>query len=66
MPLLRQESRLFIYILLGLLLDNEFICPSLDIFFAILVVPPPPVSLRRVDHLVSGVLVAVVVGIAYG
>ena len=28
--------------------------------------PPPQVSLRRVDRLVSGVLMAVVVGILYG
>ena len=34
--------------------------------FARIVVPPPPVSLIRFYHLISGVMMAVVVGRLYG
>ena len=60
-----QWYRLFVSILLGILSDSECLCPTLGMFGAQLVFPPPPVSLKRVDHLISGVLMAVVVGRLY-
>ena len=66
MPLLRQWSRLFVSLLVGILSESECLCPTLGMFCAWIVVHNLPVSLRRVDHLVSGVMMAVVVGRVYG
>ena len=65
MPLLCQWSRFFVSLLVGILSYSECLCPILVILCSLLVVPPPPVSLRRVDRLVSGVLVAVSVRRVY-
>ena len=56
MPLLCQWSRLFVSLLVGILSESECLCTILGMSFARLVVPPLPVSLSRVDRLVSGVL----------
>ena len=66
MPLLCHLSRLFVYLQVGVPSEIECWCPNLGMSFAWLVFPPPPVSLRGVDSLVSGVMMAVVVGIVYG
>ena len=66
MPLLCQWSRLFVSFLVGIPSESECLCPTLAMSFDWLVVPPPTFSLRRVDRLVSVVMVAVVVGIVYG
>ena len=65
-PLLCHWSRLFVFLQVGIHSESECLCPTLGMFCARLVVPPLPVSLRRVDRLVSGVLMAVVVRIVYG
>ena len=64
--LLCHLSRLFVSIQFGIPSESECLCPNLGMSFAWLVVPPMTVSLRRVDPIVSGVLMAVVVGIVYG
>ena len=46
--------------------ESECLCPNLGMSCARLVVPTPSVSLRRLDRIISGVLMAVVVGILYG
>ena len=56
---------MFVSFLEGITSDSECLCRTLGMFCARLVVPPPSVSLRRLDHIVSGVLMAVVVGILY-
>ena len=66
MPLLCHLSRLFVSLQLGIHSDSECLCPNLGMYCAWMVVPPPPVSLRIVDRLISGVLMAAVVGIVYG
>ena len=66
MPLLYQWYRMLAYLLVGILSDSEFLCPTLGLFCGRLVVPPQSVSLRKVDHLISGVLMVVVVGRVYG
>ena len=53
-------------LLVGITSESECLCPTLDMFCDRLDVTPPPASLRIVDHLVSGVLMAVAVGIVYG
>ena len=60
------RSRLFVSLLVGIPSESECFCTTIGMSCAQLVVPPPPVSLRRVDRLVSVVLMAVVVGIVYG
>ena len=65
MPLLCHWSRMFVSILVGITSESECLCPTLVMFCARLVVTPLPFSLRRLDHLVSGVLVAVVLVIVY-
>ena len=65
MPILCQWSRLFVSLLVGIPSESECLYTTLVIFFARLVVHIPPVSLRRVDHIISGVLMAVVVGRVY-
>ena len=54
------------YLQVGIPSYSECLCTNLGIYCAWLVVPPPPVSFRKVDHLVSVVLMAVVVRIVYG
>ena len=66
MPLLCHWSRLFVSLQVGIPLERVCLCPTLGMSCAWLAVPLPPVSLRRVDRLVSGVLMDVVVGIVYG
>ena len=66
MPLLCQCSRRFVSILLGIPSESECLCPTIGVSCDQLVVLPPPVPLRIVDLLVSGVLMAVVVVIVYG
>ena len=66
MPLVFQWSRLFVSLLVGIISDSDCLCPTLGIFFDFIVVPPTPVYLRRVEHLVSGVLISVVVRRVYG
>ena len=66
MPFLCQWSSLFVSLLLEIFTESECLCPTQVIFCARIVVLPTPVPLRRVDHLVSGVLMAVVVGRVYG
>ena len=61
MPLLCQWSRLFVYLLVGILSESECLCPNLGMYSDCLAVPPLTVSLRRVNHIVSGVLMTVVV-----
>ena len=65
-PLLCHWSRLFVSLQIGIPSDSECLCPTLGIYCARIAVPSPPVSLTRVDRLVSGVMMAVVVGIVYG
>ena len=66
MPLLCHFYRMFLSLQLGIPSESECLCPNLCMSCAQLIVPPPPVSLRRVNRLVSGVLMAVVVKIVYG
>ena len=66
MPLLCQWSRLFVSILVGIPSESECLCPTLGMSSSGIVVPTLPVSLRTVDSLVSGVLMAVAVGRVYG
>ena len=56
---------MFVSLLLGIPSESECLCPTLGMSCGWLVVPPPSVSLRRVDRLISGVMMAVVVGIVY-
>ena len=58
MPLLCQWYRLFVSLLIWISSDSECLCLTLGISCAWIVVPPPPVSLRRVDCLVSGFLMS--------
>ena len=58
-------SRLIVSIQVGIPSEGECLCTNLGMSFDWLVVPPPPVSLRRVDRLASGFLVDVVLGIVY-
>ena len=64
-PLLCHWSRLFVSLQVRIPSESECLCTNLVMVCARLVVPPPQVSLRRVDHLVSGVLMAVVLVIVY-
>ena len=57
---------LFVYLQVGIPSYSECLCTNLGISCARKVVPPPSVSLRRVNCLVSGVMMAVVVIIVYG
>ena len=66
MPLLCHWSRLFVSLQVGIPSESECLCPTLCIYCDRLVVPPLPGSLRRVDHLISGVLMAIVVGRVHG
>ena len=66
MPLLCQWSRLFVSVLIGMPSESECLCSTLGMFCARIVVLPPPVFLRIVDRLISGVLMALVVRIVYG
>ena len=66
MPILCHWCRLFVSLQLGISSESECLCPTLGMSCARLVVPPPPVSLRRVDCLIAGFLMAIVVGIVYG
>ena len=61
-PLLCQWSRMFVSLLVVIPSESECLCPTIGIFFGRLVVPTPPFSLRLLDCIVSGVLMAVVVG----
>ena len=65
MLILCHLSRLFVSLQLGIPSEIECWCPSRGMSFALLVVPLPPVSLMRVDFLVSEVPIALVVGIVY-
>ena len=53
-------------LLVGILSDTEYLCPTLGMFCAGIVVPPPPISLMIMDNLVLGVLIAEVVRRVYG
>ena len=66
MPLLCHWSKLFVSLQLVIPSDSECLCTTLGMSFTWLFPPPLSVSLRRVDCLVSGVLMAVVVRIVYG
>ena len=66
MPILCQWSRIFVSVLVGIISGSECVCPTLGMFYAQLVFPPPQVYLRILEHLVTGVLMAVVVGRVYG
>ena len=66
MPLLCNFSRLFVYLQVGIPSESECLCTNLGMSCAWIVVPLPPVSSMRVNRLVSGVLIAVVIGIVYG
>ena len=65
MPILCHLSRRFVYLQVGITSESECLCTNLCIYLYRLVVPPPSESLRRVDCLVSGVLMAVVAEIVY-
>ena len=65
MPLSCQWSRLFVSILVRIPSESECLCPTLGMSCARLVFSTPPVSLNRVDRLVSVVLMAVVAGTVY-
>ena len=55
----------FFPLLVGIPSESECLCTTLGMSCDRLVVPTPSVSLRRLDRLVSGVLMAVVVRIVY-
>ena len=65
MPSLCHLSRLCVSLQVGIPSESECLCLNLGMSFSRLVFPPPPVSLRRVDRLISVVLMAVVFGIVY-
>ena len=66
MPILCHLSKLFVSLQVGITSDSECLCTTLGMFCDRLVVPTLSFSLSRVDHLVSGVLMAVMVGRVYG
>ena len=66
MPPLCQWFRMFVYLLVGIISKSECLYPTLGMFFARLVVPPPPFYLGVVDRPFSGFLMAVVVERVYG
>ena len=57
---------MFVSILVGIILETEFLCSTLGMFCARIVLPIPLVSFWRVDSLVLGVMMAIVVGRVYG
>ena len=66
MPILCKCSRLFVSLLVGIPSDSDCLCTTLIMYCDRIVVSTLPVSLSRVYSLVSGVLIADVVGIVYG
>ena len=57
---------MFVSLLVLIPSESRCLCTTLGMSCAWIVVPPLSVFLRRVDHLVSGVLMDVVVGRVYG
>ena len=66
MSLLYQWSRLIFSLLVGIPSESECLCLTLGMFCYWIVVPPPPVYLKRVDHLISVVPMDVVAVRVYG
>ena len=59
-------AQAFVSILVGVITGSECLCPTLGMFCAQLVFPPPQLYLRILDHLISGVLMAVLFRIVHG